>query len=518
MRKLKEKWVWLGPLLVILIGVSILFAENYQEVTEPPNESWSREVEIGSTPTLIEPHITVTKDGNISVSYVTKEGVQQKSLNETYQVVSENSYDIPYDKWTQAYSDGEQLIYSDYYAIYEGETKEKIADASQFIPLNSKVIYRQGQEISTLQPDTMESFPLLTLDNENVEISTYQTDSNTYLLTQRTDQAGIDITFYELTENQASKMASAQFKTKPSEVAESIQFTITDGQYALLLQTLQKQSMSGEPVYHYYFSQQTLNEHPKFTQIEFSDPVGQAKLTEVSDFEMKSEDGDTNLLFKAFGQTETGYRKEKQFNIYEATLTDNGVTSTTRLSNTPDSSATPEWINKEAIIWLDMQGDENRLLLSSSNPEIIQQAKQVSGAYLIGALGKTLGMLSASFLAIAVGVIWYIWPLVFIAVMMFSSNRSFDRDRAWVFFLGASIYLGAALLFKDLIFTSRLLLQAPEYLSFPGSSLFYIFIFALITYGILRMSSKDWSITVRLGYFVGVHILFITIFFGPYLT
>ncbi|WP_163526737.1 hypothetical protein [Halobacillus ihumii] len=517
MSRFKKSWIWIGPLLIVLAGVFILFIENYQEVTVPPSEEWSREIELGNASSNIEPHITETDNEKLSISYATKEGVHQKILNDTHQVIAEHTYDIPYNKWTKTYVKNDHVLYFDYYAIYDGKTKEKITDASRFIPLKDNIIYRQGSDIFIMNPATKASSSLLTLASDKVEFSVYEADSQIYLMTQQTDTSGTDLTFYQIKDTTVAKMAAAQFKTKPSEVAESIQFTIEDQEYSLFLQTFQKQSMSGKPVSHYYYSKQPLNEKPHLEVVTFSDPASNQLLTEVSDFEMKTKNGQTFLLFKGYGLTKTGYREEGQFNIYEARINEQNELITTRLSNTPNSSANPERINEEAVIWVDVQGDTNRLLLASSHPEIIEQAQQISGKYLLGALGKTLGMLSYSFFAIIVGIIWYIWPLLFITVMMFSSNKAYDRDREWVFFLGAGIYLGAAIVFKDSIYTPSLLSRTPEYLSFTGSSIVYTLIFALITYVIMKISTRDWSITVRLSYFVGVHILFVTIFFGPYL-
>ncbi|MFD2922736.1 hypothetical protein [Halobacillus naozhouensis] len=517
MARLKRSWIWIGPLIILLVGVFILFVENYQEVTGPPSEEWSREIELGTLSSNIQPHVSEMSNSTLSISYATKKGVQQKILSDTNQVIAKHTYDIPYNKWTETYVKNDHVLYFDYYAIYDGKTKEKITDASRFIPLKNNVVYQQGLEIFIMNPETKTSSSLLTLPDDNVEFSMYEADSQIYLMTQKTDTSGIDITFYQVKQTTVSKLAETQFQTKPSEVAKSIQFTIEDHQYSLFLQTFQKQSMSGKPVSHYYYSKQPLDEKPQLESITFSDPAANQALSEISDFEIGTENGQTVLLFKGYGFTKTGYREDGQFNIYQAIINEQGKSTTTRLSNTPDSSSQPERINEDAIIWVDGQGDTNRLLLASSHPEVIEQAQQVSGEYLLGALGKTVGMLSYSFFAVIVGLIWYIWPLIFLAVMMFSSNKAYDKDQEWVFFLGAFIYLGAAILFKDRIYTPSLLSRAPEYLSFTGSSIVYTLVFALVIYAIMQLSKRDWSITVRLSYFVGVHLLFVTIFYGPYL-
>ncbi|MFC7063982.1 hypothetical protein [Halobacillus seohaensis] len=523
MDRLIKKFIWILPTVVILIGISVLFYENHQKVTEPPNENWSREVELGLTSSTLEPIVNERENGHLDVSYLMETGVKQISLNESLEITNENTYDIPYDKWTQFFLKGDHLIYSDYYAMYDGKTDEKISEISKFIPLQDQILYQNEVEIMRLNPETQEPSILLTLENDQSEVDVFENQEKTYLLSQNNQGKNTQLTFYDITSNEALEIGSSEFNIKDSEVIEDINFSVQSQNYSLVLTTYQKQSMSGSPTNHYYYASASLNEDPNFNQLSVNDPKGTGNLTEISDIHLKPhDDRQTKMIFKAFGSSETLYRSTSESNIsniYELTFSGSNILDVSRLSNTPNLSTSPSIVNENTITWIDIKGETNRLLLASSNKKVIEQANKMSIDYFLNTLGKTLGMLSYSFFAFIVGFLWFIWPLVFILIVMLKRGRELDRDRSWIFFAGVAIYIAAAFQFKDRIFTPELMARAPGYLSFLFSPYIFIFAFALLTYGILSISEKklDWSITLKLTYFVIIHLLFITIFFGPYL-
>ncbi|GGF32595.1 hypothetical protein GCM10010954_34750 [Halobacillus andaensis] len=504
--------------MIIFLGITLLYYENYQKVTEPPSEEWSRELELGLTPSTNDPVVKETESG-IDAAYLTNHGVHKISYNENLTREKESSFSIPYNKWTKFYIDREHLIYSDYYAMYNGKTNDKIADINQFIPLEDSIIFQENLDVNLYDPATSESAHLLTLENEQMKLHTFETQENTYLLTEYNGNGNTELTFYDISSNEIDKIGSSEFTAKNSEVVNDLQFTIQDGNYALLLTTYQKRNMSGSPTNYYYYSNQPLNENPEFNELDFNDPHGSKNLSEISDIRLNFSNNTMKMLFKGYGETDTQYKSGRQFNIYEAELIETSPVNVTRLSNTPESSAYPQWVNDNAIAWLDIKGDENQLLFASTDETIIGKASEVSGHYFMDALGKTLGMLSYSFLTLIVALVWFIWPMVFMLFIMFGRSSALDQDRGWVFFSGASIYLLAAFFFKDRVFTPDLMARAPEYLSFLASPFIYILLFALLAYIILAVNKKsiDWSVSVKLSYFIGVHLLFITVFFGPYL-
>jgi hypothetical protein len=77
----KKIIVWLAPMIIILTAVSVLFSKNYQEVTQPADDNWSRALKIGTTPFTQEPYVHQTEGGQLSVAFLTAEGVQPVMAN-----------------------------------------------------------------------------------------------------------------------------------------------------------------------------------------------------------------------------------------------------------------------------------------------------------------------------------------------------------------------------------------------------------------------------------------------------
>ncbi|WP_281976032.1 hypothetical protein [Halobacillus litoralis] len=517
MKKLKGKVIWLLPSIIVLFGITLLFMENYNEVTEPANEEWSRELEVGLTSVLRTP-TTHLLDEKRSITYITEDGVQRNIYDDRYNLLNKEVYNIPVDKFTEFYFDNNRLIFANYHNIYDEKSGEKITEIDQFFPLKNQILYTKDQEIYILDTDQFESTPLLGLD-DNTSLQVQQSGNGTYLLTHKVDENGNQMKYYEFTEGEVNKLGESEFSILGTEEVRDIQFTFQNDSYHLLLTTVQKQSMSGKASNYYYYAETPFGEDPDLKKMSFQDPVGNAELREVSDLIMKSDKNSTTLLFKAIGSTETRFNEPDQFNIYKSLIDKEGTQQITRMSNTPDISHHPTWIDGETIAWVDNGGDANKILISSMDPSIIEKADRVKQSSLIHALGKTMGMLSFSFLALIITMFWFIWPFLFLVVLMFSSNRAMEEDHSWVLYTGITIYMLAALIVRDPIFSDRLLAAAPQYLSFPGSPFLFIIGFALLAFAILKSGARirDWSISIQLTYFIGIHVLLVTIFFGPYI-
>lgn len=517
---IKKNIVWFAPLIIIFIGMSVLFSRNYAEVTEPPDSDWSREIELGTTPTFKKPLFNEIENNRLSVSFLTDQGVKQNIYNSEYDLISENHEEFPVDKFTSIFQTNNRLLYSDYYSLYDAETGEKIEAISGFYPLKDEIFYSKGNELFELQPDSLNKTSVLKLEDENTSVYGKQTSAGTFIVTDQVDEKGHHLIVHTIKNEQVVDSKNIEFSLNESEELKDLQISPQENQYSILLSTVQKQSMSGQINHYYYYAQSDWGQKTEFNEINFEDPHGGSELKEVSDLEMNVENKQATLLFKAYGETKTMFREPLQFNIYTAMIDDQNIKEINRISNTPNHSVNPTWMNSETIAWIDHgSGGENRLLFSSQDPALMGKAETITQANILQALGKTMGMLSYSIFGIMISVIWFIWPLLFIVVLMFTNSRAMDNDRSWIFYWGALIYLLAAILFKDRVFTDGVLAKAPEYLSFTGSTFAYLLGFALLSYAILKIGSriKDWSIFVQLTYFVGIHITFVTVFFGPYL-
>ncbi|ARI76690.1 hypothetical protein [Halobacillus mangrovi] len=520
MKKIKSIMVWLAPTIIIMIAISVLFLENYQDVSEPPDDNWSRGLKIGKTSFEQEPFVHQTEDGQRSLSYLTNDGVQQNIYNDNYELISDKAYDIPVDKFTSIFVNDDKLIYSDYYSMFNGETKEKIQDITDFFPLKEKLLYKKENALYLLHTDEMTSTQLFELQDNNASLIVDQSEQGVHVISQSNNTDGNLLTFYQLNENKIKEIGSTSFDVKSSEEVKDIQFTTHNCNYLLLMSTVQKQSSSGKMTNFYYFADTPIGETPDLKQISFKDPHGNRELRELSDIKMKIIDDKPTLLFKAFGSTKTTFKDALQFNIYKAEVSSESTPTVTRLSNTPNSSSNPVWLDDKTVVWIDHGGEENnRIYLASTDQTVIDRTSGITQSVFIQSLGKTIGMLSYSFLAAVITVIWFIWPLVFIVFITIANNRSLDQDQSWIFYTGVLIYLVAALIFKGTIFTDAVMANAPSYLSFTGSSFIYLIGFALASLVILRYGAKvrDWSTLVQLTYFIGIHVSFITVFFGPYL-
>ncbi|TGB02195.1 hypothetical protein [Halobacillus salinus] len=520
MNKLKKSMTWIAPILIVIIGIVILFNENYQEVTEAPSEGWSREIQLGTTPNASEPSLSTTEDGDYSVSFITNDGAKQLIFDPTFEIVSDESFDIKVDKFTEIYLNGDVFLYSDYYAMYNGNTGEKITDIQDFYPLKDQVFYRQDNRIYQLHTDTMESEEIINVENEKTEVLIQQTEDQTHIATNNIDQSGNHLTFYKVKDGSVSEMGTTDFTINAIEEIKDIQFALNGSEYALLVQTFQKQSMAGKIQNYYYYDESNFNEALELGRVEFMDPASSMELKEISDVEMNYTPQGGELLFKAFGSTKSMFQESAQFNVYEAKLTEGTEPDVRRLSNTPKSSLEPAWLTKDTVIWVDRASDgENNILASSSRPEIIDKAATMTMPVFLQALGKTMGMFSTGLFAIVVSMIWFIWPLLFLCVVMFTNSKAMDNDRPWVFYAGAFIYLGAATIFNDFMFGTNGMASAPDYLVFPGSSYIYLIGFAILSFAILQAgtSIRKWSPAVELSYFIAIHVICITMFFGPYL-
>ncbi|MEC3882498.1 hypothetical protein VKA52_02015 [Halobacillus sp. HZG1] len=518
MKSWRGKLIWLLPTIIVLVAVSLLFSHNYQKVTEPPDENWSRALDIGTTPVLRTPNVGLY-EGKPSVSFLTEDGIQQNIYNEQYEIQEQNSYDIPVDKFTQFYIGENKVIYADYYSMYDQETGDKLSDIQAFFPLENSVFYRSEDKIFNLDVSESTSEELISLDNPKASVHMAETNSGTYLLTDEVTSSGNLLKYYKVEKNSINPLGEITFSVKQSEQVNDIQFTTKENSYQLLVTTIQKQSQSGKIQNHYYYAEAPFGEKPNLNRVNFQDPFSANELKEVTDLSIHNTESGPVLLFKANGWTETLFRPGPQFNIYQATISDRSTTTVTRLSNTPSFSNFPVRINEQTVVWVDNGGEDHNLLLASSKPEVIERADKITKEALLLASGKTMGMLSSGLFALIISIFWFLWPLLFMIFIMFSKAEALDQDRSWVLYTGILIYLVAAIVVRDPMFSEALLARAPDYLSFPGSPILFLLGFAGIAYGILRAGarSKDWSNPIQLTYFIGMHVLFIAVFFGPYL-
>lgn len=518
-KNLLRQLYWVIPGIIVIFGLTLLFYQNFSKVTEPPAPDWSRSLSVGKTDVSRLPPIKKTKDGEYIITSFDDGKLATTTLNSEFIVQDKRNYDIPVDKWTQVYQQDALLIYFDYTNIYDKNKNKIISDVERFYPLENSVLYIKENVLYQLSPENKESTKIMEIDLDKQNVIPQQAEDGINMLTYTSGAGKIDVKLHQISKGKANTIYQEELTVGVGKIVREVSFALDDQKLAIMLKE-QLEASQGKPQFFNYLFQTTLTEqNPTQNEIVLQDPAGNNKLTGISSIVLKYNESSLNLLFQANGHTETQYNDSSAFNIYKAEINENGTTTTERRSNTPVVSINPQWLNDKTIAWLDLDSDGNKINISSSDVAAISQVAGFSQDDWIRALGKTLGMLSSSIFAIAISAVWFIWPIAFIALMSFFRSRTMDYDPIWFFYTGIGIYAIAALVWKNQFFVNNIYINAPSYLTFDGSSYFYMLLFATISFGIVQVTKRanDWDGTVRIMYFVGIHILLLTTFFGPYI-
>ncbi len=512
---------WTIPGVLIVLGLLLLFVQTFSKVTAQPESDWSRGLLVGQSQVNKLPAIKETEGGKYLFSFFQENKLNTATLDKEFRIENDTDYDIPVDKWTQIYQGNDQLIYFDYENIYDQNKTELVADVEEFYPLDSSILYVKENTLFQLNPESKKSSEMMEINLDKEKLSIEENEDGIHLLLFSKGKSDVDLTLYRLLDGKINQLYETKIKVDPGKIVNGISFTFEEQKLALLL--LEELELTqGKPEYFNYFTEIDIasTQQPEQYELAFQDPAKEnGKLTEISDVAFAYRDGKPRLLFKANGFTETKYNEKSGFNIYEAEIGEGGATKTERRSNTAAISTIPQWLNENTIVWMDLDGDGNKVYVSSNElSKINKQIKNTSEDWL-QAVGKTFGMISTSFFAFALSFIWLLWPILFVIFMYVFFSRTVDYDRPWIFYTGIGIYLAAAVIFKDHFFVPNILSSAPGYLTFTGSPYFYLLFFAVIAYFLSMLTKRvnEWTGAPRIIYFVGVHIILLTIFFGPYI-
>lgn len=519
-KNLLKRLYWIIPGIIVIFGLGLLFFQNFSKVTEPPAPNWSRGLSVGKTDLTKLPPIEETKDGGFIITSFEGGKLTTTTLNNKFMELDKENYDIPVDKWTQIYQQNDQLIYFDYTNIYDRNREKIVADVERFYPLENTILYIKENVLYQLSPESKKSAKIMDVYLNKQDVTVQESNDGINIVTYTTGLKKIDIKLYQLESGEAKEIYQTKVDVDPGKIVKEISFALEGQKLGFLIQE-ELESPQGKPQFFNYFMQTTLTEQSSqsLRELTFYDPAGNQDLDEISNVVLRYKNDKPNLLFQANGHTETQYNDATAFNIYKSVVNEDGTTTTKRRSNTPAISMAPQWINEETIAWLDLDSDGNKITISSSNITAMSKAIGFNQDDWIRALGKTLGMISSSLFAIAISAVWFIWPVAFIALMYFFKSRTIDRNPVWIFYTGIGIYAIAALIWENQFFVQNIYINAPDYLTFEGSSYFYMLLFAAITFSIVHVTklANDWDVTVRVMYFVGIHILLLTTFFGPYI-
>lgn len=520
-KKFATKLYWIVPGIIMIIGILLLFYENFSDVTEHPSDDWSRALTIGKTEQNQLPPVKMTENEDLIFTRFENGILATTTLGKDFTVKDEQTYNIPVNKWTQVYQQENTIIYFDFKNIYDQDKNMLVSDVEKFYPLETTTLYVKDHVLYQLSPETKTSEKVMEIDLDKLDIIPQENKEGVNLLTYTSDPTGVDITLQQHANGKMKTVYQSRINVDPGKAVNDISFALDGQKLALLLQEELQSTQGGNPEFFNYFlltsitnpNERTLNE------LTFEDPAGNNSLKEVSDVVLTFRNDKPTILFHANGRTQTQFNDSTTFNIYSAEINESGTTKTERRSNTPEISTKPQWINEETIAWVDLDGDSHKIKVSSADIKTVDPLIEFTQDDWLQALGKTFGMITSSFFGIAFAVIWFIWPILFVVFMYIFRNRIADRDPSWYFYTGIGLYAIAALIWKDRFFLDNIYTNAPSYLTFTGSSYVYMIVFAIIAFWLTIHTKKvnDWAGTVRITYFVGLHILLLTIFFGPYI-
>ncbi|MRH44724.1 hypothetical protein GH741_18920 [Aquibacillus halophilus] len=512
---IKQRFYWLIPAIGILIAIGLLFYQNLSNVAEAPEENWSKALPIGETSINKYPYVTKTDELTTEIVEFDSETLVKRTYGDKYTIIDEEEFpDIPFNKWTKVFAYNNELFYFQYKTIYDGVTGKKITEADSFHPLKDYLVYVKGNTVFELDPQTKKSNSIYNFDTTIDELVASQTEGGIVFLTYTKKQEDLNVSVYEYSNDSTTNIHQQSFSVSHNERIQDASVAYEGNRLAFLFRTERKGAGGTAPVNTLYLFD---NNRPTLNQITFNDPKGSARLNNVSDISLAFHNQKIKILFSANGKSKTKYNAMTAFNIYEA-IEQDGSFEVFRRSNTSSFSAKPQWINNNTVTWIDLKGASNKILLSSSDEELIEQTRTPSNTDLVVALGKTIGMLSVAFLAILLSSIWFIWPLILLIIIYLSRRNLLDRDPNWVYYVGLVSYALAVILFKHRFFIDTIYMKAPEYLTFQYSDWLSITVFGIIahfcaTYGAIH---NEWNVPVKLVYFMGVHIVLLAFFFGPY--
>jgi hypothetical protein len=513
---MKKHLYWLIPILVILFAYTILFMKNLGEVTESPEEDWSRSLILSETSAIKHPLVKGTTEGAIvTVGY--KEGTLAKhTYNDQLKLIKKKAFpNVPFEEWSQFYIEGDNLIYFDYYHIINESTGEEIAAANRFYPLETTILYSQENKLFQLDPASLESKLLIEFQDSFNELLPIETKHGVEFLTYNKFEDQLQIAAYQFIEGKVKQTFAHSFDFNFDEVIQDATFASNGKEINFLFTTSFKGSSGSKPTsIAYMLNKQEL----VLNEIEFSDPKGNGMLKEINSVNLDYQENQWKLLFSASGLSDSKFDGTTAFNIYEAQFTEDGV-DVFRRSNTPSVSQEPKWLIEEIVTWEERNGEQIVQLLSSGKQEYINKADTINKSDLINAVGKTLGMATLSFLAFLIALFFTFGPLLFLVIIYFTKKEFLDRDINWIYYAGLGSYVISYILLKDYFFVDNIYRNAPNYLTFSGSSYVYFIIFALIAHlcAVIGSENKDWGMILKLFYFVGVHVSLLAAFFGPYI-
>src|SRR5699024_12764467 len=87
--KMKKQLFWILPCIVIITGIVLMFNQSIADVTEQPEEDWSRGLKIGTTTVDKTLPVRETVDGNFVIQTYEEDMLRAQTFNNELKLTDE---------------------------------------------------------------------------------------------------------------------------------------------------------------------------------------------------------------------------------------------------------------------------------------------------------------------------------------------------------------------------------------------------------------------------------------------
>ncbi|MEQ6377130.1 hypothetical protein RZN25_09885 [Bacillaceae bacterium S4-13-56] len=508
---IQNKLFILLPVILLMLFFSFSFFITLDKISEQPSENFSRSTPVGKITSKNIPWVENHQDGSFSIYTYFDLSPYQIDVNADLSVANQKKLALPIDEWDTIYKLEDKLYYLKRGTLYTEKGEELLNEIETSAGKENVLLLSKGQAVYQLNLKNNSVRKVISDIPTHREILFPSEDTLAFI--NRTENNG-EIHIYQIKNGNYNFLKTENVKTPPGRNIKEVDVLISNNKISIVVGTvLQKQA---DHVFNAYYDTHNLDEDTQLKELSLIDPVTGGIFLEFQDFSIINETEGKEIVFTAYGNTVTKDKDGLGFNIYKAVISNDNV-DVVKLSDTLGISAKPFQANDEVLIWMEYKNGYNNLLAGSSNQDAMNRLGHATKEDATIALGLVLSSYTKSFFIWIFTATWYLFPMIFFVVIMVFKRGFLDQDLHWVTYVAVALYMIAALLQQDRVFTPGFEANAPAFLSFPGSSYVWIFVSGIIAWIFLRLSKIDWSTPVKAFYFIFVHILFLSALAGPYL-
>ncbi len=514
MEVLKQKLIWIVPLTMAFAFFSLLFYQGAESVSNQPSEDWSRGIEIGKSNSKTLPTLYKTEDGKYQMTIFNEGILTKKTFSKEFTLENESTMEVPFTKWDPYYAFNNTLIYLLDNEIIDHNSGDVLANANSMFVKEGHIYYIQETSLFSLDPSSLETKELGTLPEGYEEYKITHHNDILTVIADSTVANKLNFAMYQLQNGNLKKVQEQSIKVSANESIVEVAYAATDKRIGLAMKSFVESA--GKDPYRLYVSEfQSSDDTISPRLVNPIDPNTGARIDEIGEVTTSYLNDQLSLAFYGVGFSKVDYQTNYAPNIYELNIVDDDNITAKRRSNTYRLSTKPELVNDHLVMWMDTN-IPNTLYVSSSQPQVIEQAAGYTKTDMLLALGVTMSMLTKAFPFLILAMKWMVWPLLFFVLLFFFYRKSIDHDYNWVLYSAIGIYLLGAFVQSGTIFTQKLNATAPAYIAFPGNSIVIILVAGLIAYGCMQFIHRSTSAGYKVVYFVFVHILLLSLTVGPY--